>query len=401
MKRIPTLITVSAIAVSAVVALAACSGGNDSASTSAGGGSIKVMVFGSFSQPPFPLAQIKTGATAAVKRVNDAGGINGKKIDLISCDDNSSANGATACGRQAVQEGVAAVVGSFTLFGDNIVPLLESAKIPYVLPVAISHLETTSTISFPIMSASAPAAADLLALKKQGCSTIVFASSQNAQSQDTFAKNTKPLAAQVGVKVAAVLYPPSTTDYTGVAAQIVDAGDCVVYGGGAAETAAIIPAIKQTGKQITQVVLSTIGLPEVTLAQLGKSGDGVKVYSPIYYPSTKKAAVVQAVTDMKAVDSKVTIDEVGLNAYASVLAFTDVAKKLGGDVTGEAVIKKLNTAGTVIDTGMFAPTDFSKNANFLPTVPRVAGSVYQPYTAKDGVYVAEGDGIDLLGNLGF
>lgn len=392
------------LAAATVVSISACSSGDSSdSSTAAGGGdTVKIMVFGSFSQPPFPLKQIDTAAQAAVKQVNADGGVNGTQIELISCDDNGSANGSTACGRQAVEEGVAAVVGAFTLFGDNIVPQLEEADIPYILPVAISGTEVTSDVSFPVMASSTPIAADLLALDEAGsCDTIVGAASQNAQSQASYENYEVPVAENLGLKTDTVFYPPTTTDFSSVAAQVASKGDCVVYQGGAQDTAAIVTALAQSGADVTQVAISTIALPEQTLSQLGATGDGVLVYAPMYYPSTEEPAVTEAVTNMQAIDSAVIIDDTALNAYASVLTFAEAAKSLSGEITGAALVEALNTEGLTIDTGMYAPTDFAKDAGFFPPAPRVTGSTYLPYISKDGKWVPNGDPIEMAGNLGF
>ncbi|MCU1480987.1 MAG: hypothetical protein JWQ19_1773 [Subtercola sp.] len=393
------------LAAATVVSVTACSSGDSSGSSTASGGNgktVKIMVFGSFSQPPFPLKQIDTAAQAAVKQVNADGGINGTQIELISCDDNGSANGSTACGRQAVQENVAAVVGAFTLFGDNIVPQLEAANIPYILPVAISGKEVSSTVSFPIMASATPIAADLYALKQaNSCNTIVGAASQNAQSQASYENYEVPVAKNLGLTTDTVFYPPTTTDFSSVAAQVTAKGDCVVYQGGAQDTAAIVTAIGQSGVKMTQVAISTIALPTQTLSQLGTTGDGVLVYAPMYYPSTNKPQVTQAVTNMQAVDSGVIIDDTALNSYAAVLTFADAAMKLTGDITGQALVTELNTPGTTIDTGMYAPTDFAKDAGFFPPAPRVAGATYLPYISKNGQWETNGDPIQLAGNLGF
>ena len=100
---------------------------------------------------------------------------------------------------------------------------------------------------------------------------------------------------------------------------------------------------------------------------------------------------------MQAVDPGVVIDETAINAYAAVLIFAQAAEALDGDITGAAIIDLLNTPGTTIDTGLFAPTDFATDAGFFPPIPRAVGSVYQPYVAEDGVFVPDGEPLELAG----
>ena len=260
------------------LALAGCSGSGDGDQTP--GDSVKIMVFGSFTQPPFPLAQIETAAEAAVTRVNDSGGINGTTIDLVSCDDQMSANGATACGRQAVDEGVAAVVGAFTLFGDSIVPLLEAADIPYIGNVAISELESTSDISFPVMTAGTPNFASTVSMQAQGCTSVLTAANESAAAQSSFDSFSVPVGELLDIPVEYVDYPANTTDFSSVAARIADLSNCVIYGGGPQDSAALITALNQTGEKFVNVALSTIAFPESSLAQFGDAANGIRSSSP-------------------------------------------------------------------------------------------------------------------------
>jgi ABC-type branched-subunit amino acid transport system substrate-binding protein len=362
---------------------------------------VKIMVFGSFTQPPFPLEQIKVAAEAAVAHVNKNGGADGHQIQLIACDDQMSANDASACGREAVQDGVTAVVGAFTLFGDSIMPLLEKADIPYILPVAISDMEVTSKLSFPIMSSASPAGAGMYLLKQEGCKTVVFAATQNAQSQASFTNYAQPVAKGIHIKTTFVPYATSTTDYTSVAQQIANEGSCVIFGGGAQDTAALVTALEQTGKKFTYLPLSTIAFPQSTLTQLGSKANGVKVLSTFYFPSTKKPVVTQAVSEIRAINSSVPIDDTALNSYAAVLTFVQAADKVKGPLTGKAVAQVLQSPDTTIDTGIFPPTSFAKDADFFPPAPRVAGAQFIPYVAQNGTYVQDGAPIDLVGKLGF
>lgn len=49
-----------------------------------------------------------------IEQTNAAGGLLGKKIEVVTCDDEGTAQKAAICGRKLVNEGVMAVVGSYT-----------------------------------------------------------------------------------------------------------------------------------------------------------------------------------------------------------------------------------------------------------------------------------------------
>jgi branched-chain amino acid transport system substrate-binding protein len=57
---------------------------------------------------------IDNGVKLIVDQVNANGGILGKKIEVISCDDEGAAQKAAICARKLVNEGVLAVIGSYT-----------------------------------------------------------------------------------------------------------------------------------------------------------------------------------------------------------------------------------------------------------------------------------------------
>src|SRR5712664_1971940 len=117
-----------AVPAALTVLLAACSSSTTgTTSTSASGGDIKVMVIA-----PFTLAVAPSKANYDAVRIqadlqNAKGGINGHKIDVIGCDDQTDPNVGAQCAQQAVREHVAALLGVFTLVGASIWPIVDGA----------------------------------------------------------------------------------------------------------------------------------------------------------------------------------------------------------------------------------------------------------------------------------
>lgn len=392
------------IAAAAALALAGCGSETGGSSADAGGSngdSVKIMVFGSFTQPPFALSQVKEAAEAAVAYVNANGGAGGSQIELLSCDDNMTADGAANCGNKAASEGAAAVVGSFSLFGDAIVPILETAGIPYILPTAISELDVTSDQTFAIMSSGTPLAAALPLLKDQGCESVVLTASDNPQSRGNLDAYGIPAAEAAGVELTFVGYPANTTDYTTVAQQVADVSNCIIYGGGAPDSAAIITAISQLDGEFINMPLSTVAFPETILADLGAAAEGVQVPSTYMFPSTGGEAITTAIEEMHKVNPNITIDDPALNAYAAVLTFAEAADLVDGPITAEAITAVLSDPATVIDTGLYPPTTFAEKFGWFPAAPRVAGSFFQVYEAKDGAYIPLGEWVDVSESLTF
>jgi len=71
-------------------------------------------------------------ARAYFQSVNDAGGINGLKIDFEICDDRADPNQSAACTDRLVNGGIFAMGPSFTPFSPNVVPILERKGVPWL-----------------------------------------------------------------------------------------------------------------------------------------------------------------------------------------------------------------------------------------------------------------------------
>ena len=114
MKKV--LCTVLAV-VMAVVCFAGCSapaaeGGNETGGSAASGDTIKVGLLGPYTGDlaVYGLA-VKNGATLYFDKVNAEGGINGKKIELISYDNKGDDAEAINAFNREVDEGITAFIG--------------------------------------------------------------------------------------------------------------------------------------------------------------------------------------------------------------------------------------------------------------------------------------------------
>jgi ABC-type branched-subunit amino acid transport system substrate-binding protein len=120
-----------ALLVALCCALSAC-GSSGSSGGSNGGGTITVgtIVPLSGAGPQYP--EVLAGAKAAVRGINARGGVNGKKLKLVSCDDQNNPNQGIACAKQMVQDHVAALVDNYGNFGPQETPILAAAGIPEI-----------------------------------------------------------------------------------------------------------------------------------------------------------------------------------------------------------------------------------------------------------------------------
>lgn len=89
-------------------------------------------------------------ARAYARAVNARGGIDGHRLRIITCNDRNELIAAGTCARRAVTEGAVAVVGSYSLYGQSFMPVLEAAGIPYLGGYGVSTEEFRSALSYPV-----------------------------------------------------------------------------------------------------------------------------------------------------------------------------------------------------------------------------------------------------------
>jgi branched-chain amino acid transport system substrate-binding protein len=119
---------------------------------------------------------VNQGATAAVSYENEyGGGLEGHKIVLYTCENQSTPAGGQTCANDMVQKGVVAVVEPFTGQGQTEVPTITGAGIPYITLSGASTAELTTPGSFAI-DGGFPAylGAEALSAKQHGYSKVAL-----------------------------------------------------------------------------------------------------------------------------------------------------------------------------------------------------------------------------------
>jgi ABC-type branched-subunit amino acid transport system substrate-binding protein len=89
-------------------------------------------------------------ALAYARWVNSHGGINGRKLKVLTCNDHNDSVAAANCARRAVDENVVAVVGSYSQHARSFFSPLEGAGIPYLGGYGVTEDEFTSPLSYPV-----------------------------------------------------------------------------------------------------------------------------------------------------------------------------------------------------------------------------------------------------------
>lgn len=89
-------------------------------------------------------------AKAYARWVNDNGGIHGRKLKVLTCNERNDPSEAARCARRAADENVVAVVGSYSQFGRYFISALEGSGIPYIGGYGLTQEEFDSPYSYPV-----------------------------------------------------------------------------------------------------------------------------------------------------------------------------------------------------------------------------------------------------------
>jgi ABC-type branched-subunit amino acid transport system substrate-binding protein len=341
--------------------------------------------------PPIPIMQIheKTagiatkdladGAIAAVKAINRAGGINGRRLKFIECDTRNDPNAAAECARTAVAKNVVAVVGSLTIFGDYYPELVQN-KIASLGNIPANSGDFTSPASFPVVG-GAPVAFPLLAvgLTQQGAKNISLVRPDVAAGAVIKSFVNQGLAPEGLSLINDIPVPQNAPDMSGYAQAAIAGGtDGVVVGLSGQDALNFVQSLRQTDPSIKVAMAATDF--NAAVKALGKQANGIITFTYTYSPPIKNAAIAKYKRALKAAG----VPGSGFNEsdiYTAVLVFEAIAKELP-DITASALYDKLPTV-TGITTGMAPPVQFTTGG--VAGLPRVFSSCGLLYAIKRGV----------------
>ncbi|MFI6263779.1 amino acid ABC transporter substrate-binding protein [Micromonospora sp. NPDC051006] len=278
------------------LALSGCSGGDDGGSSSGDDPivvGISLPLTGDFSEPG---KGVQRGYQAWEKIVNDNGGLLGRKVQLKILDDQSNADRVVSDYEQLIgQDQVDVVVGPFST--RLVVPAARVAEeygMLFVEPAGAA--KEVFEQGFKNLFYAAPAVANdhynhlaeyILALPAgQRPTTAAYAAMDDPFAQGT-AYGLKEKLEQAGVRtVVNEVYPPNTTDFSGIAAKIASSRADIVVGGSQYQDGVnLIVALQQLAYQPKLAAFSTAPTSPEFAAAIGNKTEGI--LSPTGY--TQKA----------------------------------------------------------------------------------------------------------------
>jgi len=185
------------------------------------------------------------------------------RVDVVACNAASDPVQTARCAQQAVDQGVAAVVGLSAVYSDRALPILGAAHIPALGVRVNGQADAAQPASFPLASGLE---AELMAmpqlLAEQGATKIaVIISDFGPATDDALAVVQQGRALTSAATGPVVRVPAGTTDYTAAVAAATQPGvDGVVgflAGGPAGSLVRQLRAAKYTGRYVTRAPWGT------------------------------------------------------------------------------------------------------------------------------------------------
>lgn len=114
------------------------------------GDTLTVMTFAPEGTAATNMPGMPAMARAYERWVNSKGGVNGRTLRILTCNEKNTPTGAADCARKAIAEKAVAVVGSYSQHGRAFMAPLEAEGIPFIGGYGVSSEEFQSTLSYPV-----------------------------------------------------------------------------------------------------------------------------------------------------------------------------------------------------------------------------------------------------------
>jgi len=328
---------------------------------------VKFMMITTVHGPGLNFTQLFDGAKAAAARINAKGGLSGHKIEIETCDDEFDPNKATACGRKAVEDKVAAVLGLFSIrAGAQVTQVLQAGNIPSIGGIMLNPAEALSSIAYPydcgaICGGPGPA----FGLVKQGCKRIGSVLDQSNPAVNLLQAEIKAVTEGNGATyVGNVGEPTNAADPAPVVRAIMAKNpDCVDFVGGQADAVKFFKQLNSTNPDVKIGTGYATMIPQLLPSlPTGVKSEIVSVHTliPPNAETTPPAALQQFAADMAAYAPKSPIDAFSEQGWGAMHLVELIAGSGMSTIDSTTMLAKLKTVHN-LDIGIVPPISFDQN----------------------------------------
>ncbi|KKD06626.1 ABC transporter substrate-binding protein [Streptomyces sp. WM6386] len=350
---------------------------------------IKLMVIAQLSTTnQTETSEAVSAAKAAASAINARGGIGGRPLQILGCDDKTDANAAAACARKAASEGAVATVGQASAMGDTINPVLKQNGLANIGPYPLSASDFSSPASFPLCAGSPAVIAGIA--RKLGTSSAktvsvaYFGNSAGATSVPFVTAGLAGTGAKIGPKVPVA---PGTADLAPVVAAATKGADAAVVSLLADDAVHFVQVARQSGNT------TKLGMPAQDpglLKKLGSAGDGLYVATPFAPQNSSVPGIKQFLSDMKQYAKDIRLDDFSLNAWLGVQTFQKMAAQQKLTTIDKATVEAGMGKLVKLDLGGVVAPYTTTAENKMPGLNRIFSPQVQLGTVKDGQIVTDG-----------
>jgi ABC-type branched-subunit amino acid transport system substrate-binding protein len=344
--------------------------------------------------------EAQLGIDAALHAVNGECTL-GRPIEVNTCDEKSDANESTACGREAAEDGTLAWIARTGLFSNGV----DTAELPGVYANGSSVWELTNPLALSSQSVISQLLACATFPIAAGYDDVLFVSAESPEAQGTMA-TIQSMVAELGGSADSLFYPPETTDFAPVAAQVQErdpASICLV----ANEMVPMVNALADVGitPDSFPIVSGAVLVPPHILEELGDAAEGMILVSQLVSPSeTDNPGIAEMLDELEAAgidaeDSPVSTETVYY--WSSIHTLVDALSELAPEqieALDSATLQEAVAAYTPVERPEVAPYDFTEPA-FKDTEALAAFRIFNrnalAVKVEDGGLVQVSDFVDV------
>lgn len=325
--------------------------------------------------------EMKAGAEAYFNAVNKAGGVNGRKIKLVSLDDGYEPDRAKANTEQLInKDGVLALFGYVgTPTSNAALPLFTKAKVPFVgaFTGAQSLRDPFNRYIFNVRASYFDETEEIVRhLTSLGVKKIAVFYQNDGYGQAGLAGVERAMKKRNLEIIGKATVERNTTDVSKAVAELakLNAG-AIIQISAYKSCAAFITAMQKAGQFPLFWNVSFVGSKALS-AELGDAGRGVHISQVVPFPWANEVPVVREY--QQRIGGEGDISFTSLEGYLAAKVLVEGLKKAGKNVNRESLVDALAGLGQV-DLGGF-------NVRYSPTNHN--GSTYVDLTiiGRDGKF---------------
>src|SRR6478672_12899923 len=398
-------ISVTALGLAAALILSSCSSGKSSGDDSTGSGSagsgasgtpISIGMINQENTAAGSFPEMRESLQASFSYINkDLGGVNGHPLKLTACITDATAASSANCAREMVSDKVVAVAAGVDFGGGGSLPVLASAKTPYVGGEPILPPELTSPISYTFVGGSVgafPSQAYYIAknLKAKKVAILTTANPAGEAAATTYGKNVLNALGVTDVKI--VSAAADAADFTAPVTQVAaDKPDVVMVLFSAQGCGRIMQARQALG--LTSQFFYAGSCADAAVIKTGGGGaEGAYFNSELLSASSNDPQVKTYVAQMEKYSPKTAISGFSQNGFETGMNLYALLKKIPeGQVTSASLISALSATSGETN---FMGHPYTCDRTQVPSTPAVCQAFERIVQYKDGKFVDQDEWVN-------